>query len=187
MLSLTVKRTRQIRWLGCSEMKSQPNRDYNSNDVVMTPPHLAKRIVEHFKPSGHMLDPCRGSGSFYKFMPGADWCEITEGRDFFSWDEPVDWIVTNPPWSLARMFLQHAMIVSDEIVFLITVNHCWTKARVRDVKEAGFGIKEICLVEFPPEFPQSGFQLGAIHFSRGWSGDIKFSDISQTDPLADIW
>ncbi|NCX98366.1 MAG: hypothetical protein EBX35_07285, partial [Planctomycetia bacterium] len=62
--------------------------------------------------------------------------------------------------------------------FLMTVNHVWTKARMRDIKQAGFGIKEICLCEMPPEFPQSGFQLGVIHFSFGWVGDIKLSDIS---------
>jgi hypothetical protein len=29
-------------------------------DVVMTPPQIAKRIVQHFKPSGRILDPCKG-------------------------------------------------------------------------------------------------------------------------------
>lgn len=153
----------------------------------MTPLHLAKRIVDHFKPEGRILEPCAGTRNFVQFMPGCAWCEITEGSDFFAWTRPVKWIITNPPWSQVRKFLQHSMALADEIVFLMTVNHCWTKARVRDVKQSGFGIKEICLVEFPPEFPSSGFQLGAIHFSRGWAGDIRFSDISLQDPLADIW
>lgn len=160
-------------------MKYQPNRDYDSNDVVMTPLHLAKRIVDHFKPTGRMLEPCRGVGNFHRFMPGAFWCEITEGLDFFQWKQPVDWIVTNPPWSQIRTFLQHGMTVSDNIVFLMTVNHVWTKARIRDIQSSGFGIKEICLVEMPETFPQSGFQLGAIHIAKGWTGKpITFSDIS---------
>lgn len=159
-------------------MKSQPNRDYVSDDVVQTPPDLARRIVEHFRPSGRILEPCRGEGNFFARMPSAEWCEISEGRDFFQWDKPVDWIVTNPPWSQIRAFLQHSMKVADNIVFLMTVNHVWTKARVRDIYTAGFGIKEICLVEMPESFPQSGFQLGAIHLQKEWSGDITFSDIS---------
>ncbi len=160
-------------------MKYQPNRDYDSNDVVMTPPHLAQRIVDHFKPSGRILEPCRGKGSFQKIMPGSFWCEISEGVDFFAWSKPVDWIVTNPPWSQIRPFLQHSMELADDIVFLMTVNHVWTKARIRDIYSTGFAIKEICICEMPPEFPQSGFQLGAIHISRGWKGDMKYSDISQ--------
>lgn len=127
-----------------------------------------------------MLEPCRGSGNFHHQMPGADWCEISEGVDFFSYQKPVDWIVTNPPWSQIRPFLQHGMKLAENIVFLMTVNHVWTKARIRDIGNAGFGIKEICLVEMPKDFPQSGFQLGAIHVARGWKGDIKMSDISAT-------
>jgi len=159
-------------------MKSQPNRNYVSNDDVQTPVHLAERIVRHFKPNGRILEPCCGEGRFLKFMPGASWCEIKRGRDFLKWREPVDWIVTNPPWSQIRTFLGHAMTVADNVVFLMTVNHVWTKARIRDVREAGFQLKEICLVEMPPEFPQSGFQLGAVHLARGWKGLVRLSDIS---------
>ena len=159
-------------------MKYQPNRSYDSNDLVQTPLELAKRIVDQFKPSGRMLEPCRGMGNFLRYMPGADWCEITEGRDFFNWSEKVDWIITNPPWSQIRAFLQHGMSVADNIVFLMTVNHVWTKARIRDIHNAGFGIKEICLCEMPETFPHSGFQLGAINIRKGWSGEIALSDIS---------
>lgn len=159
-------------------MKHQPNRDYVSDDVVQTPPELARRIVRHFRPTGAILEPCRGEGNFLRWLPGAAWCEIKEGRNFFHWNQPVDWIVTNPPWSQIRPFLQHSMRLAKDIVFLMTVNHVWTKARIRDMKEAGFGIREICLVEMPEEFPQSGFQLGAIHIQRAWRGGIRLSDIS---------
>jgi hypothetical protein len=160
-------------------LKYQPKADYQSNDVVQTPLELAERIVNHFKPEGKILEPCAGEGNFLKFMPTADWCEISKGRDFFDYKNKVDYILTNPPWSKIRLFLQHAMSIADNIVFLVTVNHLWTKARVRDIKEMGFGIKEICLVEMPKSFPQSGFQLGAVYLQRGWMGDIKFSDISK--------
>lgn len=159
-------------------MHLQPNRDYDSNDVVQTPPELAAALVAHFKPKGKILEPCRGEGNFFRLMPGAEWCEIKEGRDFFAWKKRVDWIVTNPPWSLIRTFLQHAMQVSDNVVFLLTINHIWTKARVRDIGEFGFGIKEIVLVDMPPTFPQSGFQLGAVHVARGWTGQIQLTDLT---------
>lgn len=160
-------------------MKSQPNRNYDSNDEVQTPIGLAKRIVEHFQPSGDILEPCKGEGNFYNLLPtNTEWCEITQGRNFFTWTKKADWIVTNPPWSQIRMFLQHSMTLANDIVFLMTINHVWTKARVRDIYDAGFALKEICLVEMPVEFPQSGFQLGAVHISKGWEGDVKLSNIS---------
>lgn len=48
----------------------------------------------------------------------AEWCEIEKGRDFFDYDERVDYIFTNPPWSRIREFLIHSMKVADEIYFL---------------------------------------------------------------------
>lgn len=159
-------------------MKNQPNRDYVSNDVVQTPPALALRIVEHFDPQGVVLEPCAGRGHFVdallpqRKVKTVHDCEISAGKDFFDFHEPVDWIVTNPPWSQIRPFLQHSFKLADEVVFLMTVNHVWTKARLRDMKTAGFGLRQIALVEMPKEFPASGFQLGAVHFSRGWTGPM---------------
>ena len=164
-------------------MRYQPNRDYISNDEIQTPVELAERIVNHFKPTGRVLEPCRGEGNFIRFMPGAKWCEIKEGKDFFAWNKKVDWVVTNPPWSQIRRFLQHAMICADHVVFLVTINHLWTKARIRDIGEFGFGIREICLLEMPKTFPQSGFQLGAIYLSRNWRDQITLTDLSQKQIL----
>lgn len=100
------------------------------------------------------------------------WCELKRGRDFFAWGKRVDWVVTNPPWSQFRAFLQHGMRWADHVVFLVTVNHLWTKARLRDIRAAGFGLKEILLVDTPASFPPLGFQLGAVHLARGWRGRV---------------
>jgi hypothetical protein len=158
-------------------MRFQPNRDYVSNDDIPTPPDLAKRLVEHFKPTGRVLEPCRGGGDIFRFLPaGALWCEIKEGRDFLTSSEHVDWIITNPPWSQIRPFLRHSLALADHVVFLMTVNHVWTKARLGDVKSAGFSLREILIVPTPQNFPQTGFQLGAIHYERAWSGPITLTD-----------
>lgn len=176
-------------------MRFQPNRDYVSNDDIQTPPALARLLVEHLQPRGRILEPCRGDGNFFRALQAharrsglkangskraaskVAWTEIKAGRDFFAWTEPVDWIVTNPPWSEIRRFLQHAMGLADHVVFLLTINHVWTKARLRDIAAAGFGIKEIVLVTMPASFPQSGFQLGAVHVQRGWNGPIALTDL----------
>ena len=74
--------------------EEKKNYGSNPNDVVFTPPLVARMIVDEFKPSGKILEPCRGLGGFYNELPEPkDWCEITEGRDFFDYHEKVDWIV----------------------------------------------------------------------------------------------
>jgi hypothetical protein len=55
-------------------------------------------------------------------------------------------------------------------------NHLWTRARLRDLKAAGFGLREIVLLDLPPSFPPMGFQLGAVHLSRGWTQAITLTD-----------
>jgi hypothetical protein len=52
----------------------------------------------------------------------------------------------------------------------MTINHVWTKARLRIAREHGFGLRALVLVDTPRSFPQSGFQLGVVHYQRGWSG-----------------
>lgn len=151
---------------------------YNKNDCFQTPLEFVKEIVEHFNPTGRILEPCKGDGNFLKFLPdNTDWCEILEGRDFFEYNKKVDWIITNPPFSKMRNFIKKSMEVSDNIVFLTTINHLWLKARLRDINECNFGIKEIMIFNTPKSFPQSGFQVGCFYLKRGYKGDIKFSNI----------
>lgn len=159
-------------------MRCQPNRDYVSNDDIQTPRDLARALVEHLAPTGKILEPCCGDGHILDCLPpGTEWCELKRGRDFLRWRGSVDWIVTNPPWSQIRAFLRHSFKVADRVAFLMTINHAWTTARLRDAREAGFGIQEIVLVETPRSFPPSGFQLGMVVYARGLRGSIRLHEI----------
>lgn len=158
-------------------MKYQPQVNYKSEDAVMTPLWLAEKIVNHYKPTGEILEPCKGQGAFMKFLPeNTQWCEITEGKDFLLYEGKVSWIITNPPWSKIRDFLRKGFEVSDNLVYLFTINHMWTKARLRMMKESSFGLKEIILLPTIKEFPQTGFQLGVVYLARGYKGSITLTD-----------
>jgi len=158
-------------------MQLNPNKNTPDKDVVYTPESLAITIINYFKPTGLVLDPSRGDGAFYNnFDTERDWCELAEGKDFLEYNRKVDWIITNPPWSKMRKFLQHAMEIADNIVYLTSINHYTTKARLRDMKLMGFGIKEFYCIDTPKSFPQSGFQLAAVYTKRNYSGDIKLTN-----------
>ncbi|KEO58727.1 helix-turn-helix domain-containing protein [Thioclava indica] len=155
-----------------------PASNGSEQDIVMTPPALARAIIGHFSHamSGRILDPSRGEGAFYNQFPShleRDWCEVSAGRNFFAWGERVDWVMTNPPWSQIRAFTQHAMRVADNIVWLAPLTNITTKARLRDLEEHGFGVSELLFVDTPKGdgWPQSGFQIVAAHLSRGYRGD----------------
>lgn len=83
-----------------------------------------------------------------------------------------------PPWLKLRAFLRHGMDKAENVVFLCLVNAFFMKARMRDMEEAGFGMKEILFVPTPPKpWPQTGFALGAVHIQRGYTGPVKHSKL----------
>jgi len=153
-----------------------------STDLVFTPTELAASIINHLPLTGKVLDPSRGAGAFYNQFPAhldKDYCEITEGKDFFDYDQRVDWVVTNPPWSLMRQFLLHGFKIADNVSYLTTVNHAFTKARINDAKQHDFWLKEILLVDTPKApWPQSGFQLGMITWSKGYNGHTNICELA---------
>lgn len=156
-----------------------PKHNTPERDIIMTPEPCAIDIISHFSPTGSILDPCRGEGAFYNNYPIScekDWCELEEGKDFFTYDKKVDWIITNPPWSKIKEFIIHSMTIADSIVYLITINHFTTKHRMRLIYENNFGIKEFYCIKTPDKpWPQSGFQIAAVQFERGYTGDIKMN------------
>jgi hypothetical protein len=155
-----------------------PKSNAPEKDLVMTPRWLALDILNHFQPSGKYLDPCKGEGAFYDQcdLADKDWCELCEGKDFLSYENKVDWIITNPPWSKMRQFLVRGMEVADNVVYLTTINHYTTKARMQDIKQMGFGLKEIFCVPTPEKpWPALGFQLAAVHLQKAYKGDTKIT------------
>ncbi len=143
-------------------------------DVVYTPDWVARDMVEFFKPSGRILEPCAGDGVFLKHLPAfTEWCEIQEGRDFFKWAEPVDWIIGNPPYADYAKFIKHSMEIADHICYLIPANKPfnsgkmlldWIKwGRIIHMRYYGTGAK----LDFP-----IGFGIAAVYFQRGYTGPM---------------
>ncbi len=143
-------------------------------DVVYTPDWVARDMVEFFKPSGRIMEPCKGDGVFMKYLPAStEWCEIQEGRDFFKWTEPMDWIISNPPYSVFSKWLDHSMKVSNHIVYLIPLTRLFN---------SGFFIKRqakwgrIVHMRYYADgaslgFP-IGFAIGAVYFQRNYHGPM---------------
>jgi hypothetical protein len=150
-------------------------------DIVFTPADVAQDIVEHFAPSGRCLDPCKGDGAFFKHLPaGSDFCELKDDKDFFNWTEQVDWIVSNPPFSILKDWLAHSFEIAENIVYLIPINKPFNSFAMMKAIYAWGGIKEIYIIAQGNKlnFPL-GFPVGGVHFQRGYKGEttISFRDV----------
>jgi hypothetical protein len=145
-------------------------------DRVFTPDWATEDIVRHFQPKGRILEPFKGDGAFLRYMPDADWCEIDEGRDFFKWTERVDWIVTNPPYSLMRDCWLHAARVSDNVVFLVPIRNFFSSNSFLSAVSVYGGLREIRVYGTGTRlgFPM-GNVIGAIHCQRGYLGDMRWT------------
>jgi hypothetical protein len=156
---------------------TKPNKSGISTaaDLVMTPPKVAELIVQHFNPSGSVLEPAKGTGNILRFLPNtADWCEITEGKDFFDYDKKVDWIITNPPYSIYDQFLTHCFEVADNVVLLVPIAKAFKSMRVERMVDEYGGLKEIFLIGGGQKCGFAfGFPTGCLYYQRGYKGDIK--------------
>ena len=155
----------------------------NGDDRIQTPDALARAVVEHFLPSGRIVEPSSGNGALLRALPrGADWFEIQNGRDFLKAEGRWDWAVGNPPFSQFRAFLQKAMQVADNVVFIGLAPAWFVRARQEDMRQARFALVELCAPPVPPGWPQFGIELTAGWARRGWQGGIAHTRLLEESP-----
>lgn len=146
-------------------------------DIVYTPDWVARDMVEYFKPSGRILEPCKGGGVFLRYLPSStEWCEIEEGRDFFAWREPVNWIVGNPPYAAYSKWISHSMKIAENILYLIPCNKPFNSWRLLGQLDRWGGLRHMrvygggAALGFP-----IGFAIGAVYFKRDWHAGMTIS------------
>ncbi len=153
----------------------------NVNDKVYTPDHIVGEVLGIFLPKvgpqDVLLEPFRGEGAFYNKLPPlrTEWCEIDDGVDFLTYDNTVDWIITNPPYSIFKEVLPKMLEVADNIVIVIPVNKLLSSMpRLMDIKRAGSNIRHIHYLGSGRQlkFP-FGFPVAAIWIQRDYEGRIE--------------
>lgn len=159
------------------------------SDVHFTDSRVASAIVNHFKPSGKILEPFKGEGAFLEPLLAlsdnnhVDWCEISLGRDFLLYEKKVDWIVTNPPFEALTRMMEKAFSLSNHTVFLIPISKYFSSSpRLKLAKEYG-GLKEMLYVGTGRDIGfDIGFPFAAMHFEKEYCGPIFESEL-RLDPL----
>lgn len=132
----------------------------NANDVIYTPAPVAKLMIDlcDIKPNDKVLDPSKGGGVFYNNLGECikDYCEITEDKDFFKYDKPVDIIIGNPPYSLWTKWLEHTIKLNPNKFCYIFGVYNLTPPRLQIIFDAGYIVSKfhLCKVDwwFSPSF-----------------------------------
>ena len=156
-----------------------------ANDKVYTPLPIAAKVIDLFPLHGKVLDPFRGGGAFYDQIPDykgmdyitKDWCEIEVGRDFFDYADKVDWIISNPPYSILDDVLEHSFEIADNVAYLLPLSKVFTSLRrIRGILNYG-NIREIHILSSSKCGFPFGFPACAIWLQKGYKGDTKIKEL----------
>jgi hypothetical protein len=120
-----------------------------------TPNELAKKLIEFLplKADDTVLEPFKGEGAFYNNLPDyvvKHWTEIEEGRDYLSFEGPVDWVISNPPFRLETAtgrvnafwtILKHYTSIAQKGIAFLGNDYCFstlTPKRMKELNALGF-------------------------------------------------
>lgn len=160
---------------------TKPNRTGKSTnaDTVYTNSRTAQWIIDYFNPQGNILEPAAGNNVFYdKFKNQEKYrCEIKDGIDFMLWKIKVDWIITNPPYSIYDDFLKHAFQIANNIVFFVPIAKAFKSNKVQKMVQEYGGLKEIIYMGGGSKHGFAfGFPVGCLYYKREYWGDCKITN-----------
>jgi len=158
--------------------KANKTKTATASDVVFTKHSTAKWIVDYYNPNGSILEPSAGENAFYDLFDNEEKyrCEITDGSDFLDWDKQVDWIITNPPYSIYDLFLEHAFTIADNVIFFVPIAKAFKSNKVQKMVMEYGGLKEIVYMGGGSKHGFAfGFPVGCLYYKRGYTGDCKIT------------
>ena len=122
-----------------------------ANDKINTPKNVALLMIEmcDIKENDKVLDPSKGKGIFYNNLPNnceKFYCEIDENNDFFDFNDKVDLIIGNPPYSLWTKWLEHTIEITDKFCYIFGCFN-FTDKRLRDILNNGFGLTKFHILK----------------------------------------
>jgi len=106
-------------------------------DAYPTPTWCVEAIVGQlvWPANPSILEPCIGTGAITEVLERVsndiEWAEISLGRDFLTWDfgRRFDFVITNPPFSLAQEFVDRSLELADCVVMLLPLSFLASRKR----------------------------------------------------------
>lgn len=137
--------------------KSLHNSKKNKNDDFYTPEKLVKDIIKNINilDNDILYDPFYGSGIFFNNFPKNNtkyFSEIKMNNDFFYFNNKVDWIISNPPFSKLTKVFEHTCKIVQKGFGYILLSTAITSKRLKILKDNNFYITKINYFNIPKWF-----------------------------------
>lgn len=108
------------------------NYERPKDDFYSTPKFVVDGLFEFvdlksLAEKGHnFFEPCKGIGGIYNYLPEPkDYCTLEEDKDYLKMNfcfDPKKVIVTNPPFILAKEFLEKSLSESPVVIYFLRLN-----------------------------------------------------------------
>ncbi|MCP4852340.1 MAG: hypothetical protein GY900_11480 [Actinomycetia bacterium] len=184
-------------------MSSAPKGERRALDAYYTPDDLARVLVEQLPigPADYVLEPNVGGGAFARacgVRPGpvvvgvdidpnaagfAD-CHAFECHDFLDTPAPkpdLNWVIGNPPFSLAREHVEHALTLAPNVAFLLRLAFLESADRLPFWQGDGSCLRKVWVLAERPSFTGGATDSAAYGFfwwSRHWQGASEIEVLS---------
>lgn len=105
----------------------------NDTDLYPTPSWCYENLDIDWSQFKTAHEPCCGDGRIVNWLSlnnvQTTSSEILNGKNYFDWDGEVDLILTNPPFSLAKEFIEHSLPKAKTVMMLLRLNFLGSKKR----------------------------------------------------------
>ncbi len=130
----------------------------NKSDYYPTPPEVTTALLDFLDiPKNQIIwEPACGQNYMVDVMKSCGYrviaTDILKGVDFLISDLPenVDWIITNPPFSLSELFISRC--IDHNLPFALLLKSQYWHAKRRLELFRGFKPKYICPLTWRPDF-----------------------------------
>lgn len=126
-----------------------------ANDIFITPLSLVNNHIDliqhHIHDNIILYDPFFGTGNYYNSLKERfpnnliKFTEINMGTDFFEFNEKIDCIVSNPPYSLIDKVFQKSCDLQPNIISYLIGYLNFTPKRIEYMNSRGYFIENIHL------------------------------------------
>ena len=115
-----------------------------AKDVFYTPEAVAKTHIASIttSPDDMWFDPFAGKKIYHDNFPTdkKDWTEISDGKDFFTYDGRVDVICSNPPYSIIDRVLEHSVKLQPRVISYLLLEGKITPKRMEYMNSKGYSL-----------------------------------------------
>lgn len=126
------------------------------NDIYETPYSATQQLIDlgFFEKDKQVLEPAAGSGCIVKVLQDNDFNVAFYDKfvgdivmDFFDDDCTRNYIITNPPYSLAKEFVLHSKkICINKFAFLLPIDFLSSKERYDEIyQDKNYPLTKVCV------------------------------------------